>query len=60
MLERRKWTKAVPNFEKGDLVLVVDPQSPRGLQNAKLVDNGVSVSEDEDEHGAGDVPPAHR
>ena len=31
LLERRKWTKAVRNLEKGELVLVVDPQSPRGL-----------------------------
>ena len=28
--ERRKWTKESRNLEKDDLVLVVDPQSPRG------------------------------
>ena len=31
LLERRKWTANARNLEKGHLVLIVDPGSPRGI-----------------------------
>ena len=31
LLERRKWTSQVRNLKQGDLVLVVDTDSPRGV-----------------------------
>jgi chloramphenicol 3-O-phosphotransferase len=31
LLQRRKWTTQARNLQKGDLVLVVDPDSPRGV-----------------------------
>ena len=31
LMESRKWTKDVRNLEKGNVVLVVDPHSPRGV-----------------------------